>query len=108
MRKVFHFFRQNAKCVSLFSTKCEMLLVSIKCEKCFNFCYKMLKVCESFLQDANSLENFSLVYNFFSVFPNMCAKKCSNFLTYVRVRSTKLNSNCFSMVYFEPLIYSDN
>ena len=65
MRKVFHFFRQNAKSVLLFS---------IKCEKCLNFFYKLLKVCEVFDKMQKPLGNFLFVYNFSSVFPNMCAK----------------------------------
>ena len=72
MRKVFHFFRQNAKIVLLFSTECE---------KCFTFFNKMRKVFQFFLQSAKSvykvqyrLGNFLFVYNFCSVFPNMCAK----------------------------------
>ena len=62
MRKVFYFFRQNAKNVLLFFDK-------------------MRKVFQFFLQSAKSvykmqyrLGNFLLVYNFFSVLPNMCAK----------------------------------
>ena len=93
MRKVFQFFRQNAK---------KVLLFSIKCENCFNFFDKMRKVFyffrqnainvllffdkmrkvfQFFLQKAESvykmqyrLGNFLLVYSFFSVFPNFCAK----------------------------------
>ena len=46
MRKVFQFFRQNAKSVSIFSTKCE---------KCFTFFDKMRKVFQFFLQKAKSV-----------------------------------------------------
>ena len=90
MRKMFHFFRQNAKSVLLFS---------IKCEKCFNFFDKMRKVFQFFRQNAKrallfsiKCENcfncflhkaksvfineviFLLVYSFSSVFPNFCTK----------------------------------
>ena len=65
MRKVFHFFPTNAKTVSLFSTKYE---------NCFNFFFKVLKVCEFFDKMQKPLGKLFLVYNFASVFPNMCAK----------------------------------
>ena len=65
MRKVFHFFPTNAKSVSFFCPKCE---------KCFTFFYKVLKVCEFFDKMQKPFGNFLLVYNFFSVFPIMCAK----------------------------------
>ena len=84
----------------------KVFFFSTKCEKSFTFFDKMQKVFQFFLQSAESvykmqyrLGNFLLVYNFFSVFPNMCAKS---------VRSSKVSSNCFSMVYLEPLIYSHN
>ena len=86
MRKVFHFFRKNAKNVIHFLIKCETCFnnfdkmrkmfhifnkmrevfhfFSIKCENCFNFFYKVLK----------PLGTFLLVYSFSIVFPNMYAK----------------------------------
>ena len=93
MRKMFQFFRQNAKSVLLFSINCEkyfncfdkmrkkVLLFSTEYKKCFNFFYKRLKVFQFFLQKAKKvykmqyrLGNFLLVYSFSSVFPNFCAK----------------------------------
>ena len=55
MRKVFHIFTTNAKSVSIF--------------------LQSGKVVEFFCcQDAKTIRYFSVVYNFSSVFPSMCAK----------------------------------
>ena len=50
LRKVFHLFQQDAKNVSLFSTKCE---------KCLNFFDKLQKMFHFFRQNAKSVLLFS-------------------------------------------------
>ena len=40
----------------------------------FQFFYEVLKLCESFDKMQKPVGNFLLLYNFSSVFPNMCAK----------------------------------
>ena len=93
MRKMFHFFQQNAKSVSIFSTKCEKCFTFFdkkrkvfqffrqNAKSVFLFFDKMRKVFQFFLQKAKSvykmqyrLAIFLLVYSFSSVFPNFCAK----------------------------------
>ena len=72
IREVFQFFGKMQKVFHLFPTKCK---------KCFNIFDKMRKVFQIFLQSSKNvykmqkpLGYFLLVYNFSSVFPNMCAK----------------------------------
>ena len=67
IRKRFTLFRQNAKSVPLFSTKCE---------KCFIFIYRVRKVFEFFfvkMQKLSGVFYLCTVYNVSSFFPNMCA-----------------------------------
>ena len=62
MRKVFQFFRQNAKSVLLFFDKMR---------KVFQF---FLQKAKSVYKMQNPLGNFLLVYSFSSVFPNFWLK----------------------------------
>ena len=105
MRKVFHFFRQNAKIVLIFYYKCEECFTFFdKMRKVFYFFYKVRKVVEFFLTRCKNYQVFFTCVQFFYCFSEYVCKNYSIFLTYVRVRSTKLSSNCFSMIYPEPLI----
>ena len=73
LRKIFQFFRQNAKSVLLFSTKCEKCLTFFRqnAKKCFIFFLQKVK---SVYKMQYRLGNFLIVYSFSSVFPNFCAK----------------------------------
>ena len=74
MQKLFHFFRQNAKSVSIFFL--------LQMRKVFHFFVKMrkmfqsAKVFEIFLQDATNDQVFLLVYKFsIGFFSNTYAKR---------------------------------
>ena len=69
---------------------------------------KLQKGFEFFCQDAKTRGIFFTCVQFSYCFFEYVCKTYSSFLTYVRVRSTKLYSNCFSMIYPESLIYSHN
>ena len=67
IRKRFTLFRQNAKSVPLFSTKCE---------KCFNFIYRVQKVFEFFLSRCKNYQVFFTCVQFtmFLVFFRICVQ----------------------------------
>ena len=114
MRKVYYFFDKTRKVFHYYLTRCEKCFTFLtRCEKCFTFFprnaksvsfffYKVLKVC-------TRCKNHSVTFYLCTVFwcfSEYVFKNCSSFLTNVQFRSFKLGSNCFSMIYTEPLICS--
>ena len=98
-------FWQNAKSVSICLTRCE---------KGFYFFDKKQKATQFLLQRffenlQRTIRYLKLVYNFYSVFSKMCAKlfkflkMCAHLERYFR-----LYFHCFSLIYPEPLLYSQN
>ena len=69
---------------------------------------KLRKLFEFFFVKMQKPQVFFTCVQISYCFSEYVCKTYSSFLTYVRVWSTKLSSNCFSMIYLEPLIYSHN
>ena len=112
--KCFTLFNNMRKVIHYYLTRCEKCFTFLtRCEKCFTFFprnaksvsfffYKVLKVC-------TRCKNHSVTFYLCTVFwcfSEYVFKNCSSFLTNVQFRSFKLGSNCFSMIYTEPLICS--